>query len=176
MLIINYSLENDYELLYLIENYNEEAVSVLFDKYHNLIVSLINKYRFNKENFDDVYQEARMVLFKAIQTFDTTYSKTFTLYFKMLLENRFNSLIVKEYNKNSFEIKKEETIFINNELECFEFVDIKRLSTVEKAVYFQYFFRGNSIDEVSESLKLTKKQAYNAIFRVKKKLRRQKYK
>ncbi len=176
MLTINFNLENDYELLYLIENYNEEALTALFDKYHNLIVSLISKYKFNKDNYDDIYQEARMVLFKAIQTFNTMYSKSFTMYFKLLLENRFNSLIVREYNKSVVEIKKDETMFINNEQKCSEFVDIKCLSIIEKAVYFQYFFRGNSIEDVSKNLNLTKKQAYNTIFRIKKKLKKQKNK
>ena len=53
VLIINNRLENDYELLYLIENDSEEALEVMFEKYNNLIASLISKYHFNKEIEDD---------------------------------------------------------------------------------------------------------------------------
>ena len=75
VLTINFNIENDYELLYLIDNYSEEALNVMFDKYHNLIMSLIRKYKFSDSTIEDVYQEARLVLFKAIKTFDSTYSK-----------------------------------------------------------------------------------------------------
>lgn len=176
VLTINFNIENDYELLYLIDNYSEEALNVMFDKYHNLIMSLIRKYKFSDSTIEDVYQEARLVLFKAIKTFDSTYSKTFTMYFKLLLENKFKSLIAKENSKSYFEVIKEDTNFIINEEKCLDYVDLKRLSLIEKAVYFQYFYSGNSIDEVSKSLNMTKKQTYNTIYRIKKKLQKQKYK
>ena len=98
------------------------------------------------------------------------------MYFKKLLENRFNSLIVQKHYKMNNEILKDELLIVSSSLECDKFVDVKRLSNVEKAVYFQYFNMGNSIEEVSKSLNLTKKQAYNAICRIKKKLQKQKYK
>ena len=50
MLIINKNIENDYELLYLIENDSEEALEMMFEKYNNLIINLINKYHFDKFN------------------------------------------------------------------------------------------------------------------------------
>ena len=170
MLIINNRLENDYELLYLIENDCDEALEVMFEKYNNLIVSLINKYHFNKSIEDDVYQEAKMVLFKAIKTYDSSFGKTFTMYFKKILENRFNTLIKKYRIFEQSEVYKEELTFVEKEKD-FKIVDNKKLSSVENEVYFEYFCEGNSIDEVSKKLNLTKKQAYNAICRIKNKLK-----
>ena len=39
VLLINKNKENDYELLYLIENDSDEALEVMFEKYNNLIIS-----------------------------------------------------------------------------------------------------------------------------------------
>ena len=58
VLIINNNKENDYELLYLIENDSEEALEVMFEKYNNLIVSLIGIYLFDIMIEEDFYQEA----------------------------------------------------------------------------------------------------------------------
>ena len=170
VLIINNRLENDYELLYLIENDSEEALEVMFEKYNNLIVSLISKYHFNKEIEDDIYQEAKMVLYKAIKTFNVNFGKTFTMYFKKLLENRLNTLIKKSRIEEQNEIYKEEQMFVEEE-KHFNFVSKKMLSLTENKVYFEYFYSGNSIDEVSKKLNLTKKQTYNAICRIKNKLK-----
>ena len=171
VLIIKKNLENDYELLYLISDDCEEALEVMFDKYNNLILSLINKYQFDKSIEEDIYQEARMVLYKAIKTFDSCFGKTFTMYFKKLLENRFNSLIKKTRLNKYYENVNDEQLFVEEEI-SFQSIDNKSFSLTEKEVYFEYFCKGNSIDEVSKKLNLTKKQTYNAICRVKKKLKK----
>lgn len=170
VLIINNNKENDYELLYLIENDSEEALEVMFEKYNNLIVSLISKYHFDKMIEEDIYQEARMVLFKAINTFDNRFGKTFTMYFKKLLENRFNTLIKTNKKEQHYEVYNEEQMFVEEEI-SFQIIDDKKLSLTEKQVYFEYFYGGNSIEEVSKKLNLTKKQTYNAVCRIKKKLK-----
>ena len=176
VLIINKHLENDYELLYLIDNNNEEALTFLMEKYDNLIYKMINKYKFPKNEFDDLFQEAKLVLFKAIKTFDESYKKTFTNYYKLLLENRFNTLI-KAYNKLEYYETTLNLDLVVEEENSFDEIDIlKMLSSVEKAVYFKYFLGQVSISELVESLNLTKKQAYNAISRIKQKLHKQKNK
>ncbi len=170
VLLINKNKENDYELLYLIENDSDEALEVMFDKYNNLIISLINKYHFGKKIEDDIYQEARMVLYKAIKTFDSRFGKTFTMYFKKLLENRFNTLIKDIKKDQYYEVYNDEQMFVEEEI-TFDLMDNKKLSSTEKQVYFEYFYVGNSIEDLCKKLNLTKKQAYNAICRIKKKLK-----
>lgn len=178
MLIINNkNFENDYELLYLIENQSEEALNIMFDKYSNLIHSIICKFGILDKDYDDFYQEARLMLFKAINTFDLKYQKTFTMYFKMLLENRFKTLIKQYNNLKYYEVLSENNdFFIEENNEMLEIDVLKMLSSVEKEVYFRYFLGGISIDELCKSLNLTKKQAYNSIFRVNKKLKIEKNK
>ena len=113
-----------------------------------------------------------MVLYKAIKTFDSRYGKTFTMYFKKLLENRFNTLIKNSKKDKCYDLYNEEQMFVEEEI-SFQIVDNKKLSLIENRVYFEYFYVGNSIEDVSKKLNLTKKQTYNAICRIKKKLKNQ---
>ena len=92
------------------------------------------------------------------------------------MENRFNTLI-KVYNKLEYYETTLNLDLVVEEENNFDEIDIlEMLSSVEKAVYFKYFLGQVSISELVESLNLTKKQAYNAISRIKQKLHKQKNK
>lgn len=168
-------LENDNELLYLIKNHDEEALELMFKKYEYLILSKIRQYHFPISNKEDYLQEGRIVLLKAIDTYRTEFEKTFTKYFELLLINRFNTLyrVNQKYEKHIVLVEVEK-VDINNKKEDkhFDLKDVNTdiLSAFELDVFKYHFLENHSIEETVQKFDLTKKQVYNTIQRIKKKL------
>lgn len=170
--------ENDNELLYLIKNHDEEALEIMFKKYENLIYSKILKYRFPLNAIEDYLQEGRMALLKAIETYQESYEKTFTRYFELVLQNRFNTLY--QENKkyyNSIVLVENDTLDINAKNNKNEnkdmMIDIDNLSDFEKTIFNLYYLNNCSIEDIAETIKMTPKQVYNSIYRVKKKIQKE---
>lgn len=168
--------ENDNELLHLIKLGNEEALQTMFDKYDILIKTKIKKYNFPHSSFDDYLQEGRLMLLKAIDTFDSKYEKTFNKYFDLILTNHFNNLYNKAKRYNNSMILVETTSVdievIEENKEEVEFPDLGQLPQIEQII-FDYFYKGNyPIKEICEKFNYEEKQVYNAIQRVKNKIKK----
>lgn len=169
--------ENDHELLYLIRNHNEEALEIMFKKYEGLIYSKILKYRFPLNAIEDYLQEGRMALLKAIETYQESYEKTFTRYFELVLQNRFNTLYkeAKKYH-NSIVLVENEEIDNNKENQTNDkmeaYFDTGALSEVEKTIFNLYYTNNCSIEDIAKTLEMTPKQVYNTIYRIKTKLQK----
>ena len=80
---------NDYELLYLIQEMDDEALDIMLKKYIPLIKARIKAFRIKKSSQEDFLQEGLLVLNKAIQRFNPDSKKTFTRYFDMILQRQF---------------------------------------------------------------------------------------
>lgn len=168
--------ENDNELLHLIKLGNEEALQTMFDKYDILIKTKIKKYNFPHSSFDDYLQEGRLMLLKAIDTFDSKYEKTFNKYFDLILTNHFNNLYNKAKRYNNSMVLVETTSVdievIEENKEEVEFPDLGQLPQIEQII-FDYFYKGNyPIKEICEKFNYEEKQVYNAIQRVKNKIKK----
>ncbi|MBR2891899.1 MAG: sigma-70 family RNA polymerase sigma factor [Bacilli bacterium] len=168
-------LENDNELLYLIKNHDEEALELMFKKYENLILSKIQKYHFPKSHKEDYLQEGRIVLLRAIETYKEEFDKTFTRYFELLLQNRFNTLYQKNKKyQNHIVLVEVEKIDVDNKKEevlpKLQDVKLDTLSFLEKEVFKYHFLENHNIDETSNHLNISNKQVYNTIQRIKNKL------
>ena len=61
-------LYNDYELLYLASMNDEEAINLILKKYEKMIYKFNQKFDVNPNCYDDYFQEARLVILKAINT------------------------------------------------------------------------------------------------------------
>lgn len=90
---------NDYELLYLIQEMDDEALDIMLKKYIPLIKARIKAFRIKKSSQEDFLQEGLLVLNKAIQRFNPDSKKTFTRYFDMILQRRFIQILRKERNR-----------------------------------------------------------------------------
>lgn len=171
-----YYTENDNELLHLIKLDNEDALQTMFDKYDILIKTKIKKYNFPHSLYEDYLQEGRLMLLKAIDTFDSKYEKTFNRYFDLILSNHFNNLYnkAKKYN-NSMVLVEQNSVdveVIEEEKEEVEYPDLGQLPHLEQVI-FDYFFKGNyPIREICMKFKYEEKQVYNAIQRVKIKIKK----
>lgn len=172
-----YKAYNDYELLYLANEYDDMvALSILVRKYKNFIYKKAISFFPNDSNLEDYYQEGLLCLLRSIKTFDDDYNKTFMRYFEVLL----NRHLINIYHKNKREHEK--LLMIINEAyvdeqfyeapqETKASININFGSNAENIIYQYYFLEGMKIDYISKKLNLTKKQVYNAIYRVKRKIK-----
>lgn len=163
--------KNDNELLYLIKNKNDDALSELFDKYEPLIKSKINNFNFPQSQKEDYLQEGKMVLLKAIDTYDEAYNKTFNKYFDLLLTNKFKTL----YRKNQLE-EEHMTILQEDVIDStgasskgYSLKGEITLSKKEKMIFEEYFINGKKIEEIAKNNDMDRKSVYNTIQRIKQK-------
>lgn len=172
---------NDYELLYLAKENNDEAISIIFAKYDKLILKKANEFG-KIINFDDLCQEGKMILNKAILNFDERYNKTFTKYFEMLIEHRFIDLIRKKLReKKLIKIDNDE---VDNYQICFENktdnlvlnetinLNYHKLSNFEQEVFKYKFLENMKVLEIAKNLSTNSVNVSNAIQRIKSKIRK----
>ena len=62
----------------MIKNGNQQAFEFLVDKYKFFIAKNIKRFNLIKE-YDDVFQEALMILHKSVLRFDESFNKRFNL-------------------------------------------------------------------------------------------------
>ncbi len=172
---------NDYELLYLAKENNDEALDIIFTKYNKLILKKANEYR-KLLNFDDLCQEGKMILNKAILNFDESYNKTFTRYFEMLIEHRFIDLMRRRLRENK-NVK-----FDNDEIDNYQFnneckinnlilnetinINYQKLSSFEQKVFKCKFIENMKVVDIAAKLSTSSVNISNAIQRIKSKIKK----
>ncbi len=102
---MNYKNINDYELLYLIEDENDNYKNIIYDKYDYLIKKLCNKYIniCNNDIIDkeDLYQEALLGLEYAINNFNTCKNIKFYTYCYLCIKSKITDYLTRALtNKN----------------------------------------------------------------------------
>jgi RNA polymerase sporulation-specific sigma factor len=159
---------NDYELIYLIQNHQDGiALEFLFKKYKRLIWKYIHQYDVPYYEQDDFFQEGLIMLHKAVMTFNEEKNKTFTRYFELILKRRFWALLKRLPKHEIKEIPDIQGGYIIYEEEI-EYPDLK--SKLEIDVFEMHYLKGESIKVISQKTGYTRKQIYNAIYRIKDKL------
>jgi len=164
---------NDYELVYL-SNYelSEQAYLVISNKYSKFIYKMIHQLHIPYHLIDDYYQEGLMMLDKAIHTFDEFRYKTFMRYFELILLRHFLRL-----RKDSFTYVLYDNLdyIVDTTNHMLEGIDhhLEFGSKVEKIIYQKYFVEKQTIDYIVADNGLDKKKVYNALYRIKTKLKKQ---
>ena len=173
-----YLEHNDYEIISLIEERNDEAIALMFRKYTPLIYKKIDLFNLHHE-WDDMYQEGLMILHHSLMKFDTKYGKSFTRFFEMNLERRFISIVSKKsrrneiFNNNVFYIhesnidKGENSVYYQLYLD-----EIKKILTKrENLVYTLRELHNYSINYIKQEYGLDEKVVYNSLYRAKAKIK-----
>lgn len=166
-----YKAYNDYELLYMVKLQDTVALDILLRKYERYIYKKVYSFFYTDED-GDYFQEGILSLYRAIETFDDRYNKTFMRYFEVLIDRHFINL----YNKQKRYLKAIETIkmelLIEEEQEevleptlMYEFK-----SHAEQTIYDLYFVKNLKVSLISKKTGLSSKQVYNAIYRIKQKI------
>lgn len=94
---MDYSVYNDYELLYLIHDGCEPALNLLHKKYSHLIYSIAKRYYPYGDKIYDLIQEGRIVLQECIFGYNPERDATFYSYFLICYKRRIVKLINSDY-------------------------------------------------------------------------------
>lgn len=192
-----YNEYNDYELIDLVSEENEEANNIIFKKYEPLIVSLakemMNYVHNNGIDLNDMIQEGMIGLNNAIKTFKEAKETLFYTYARTCIKRKMIDLIIASNrqknqalnNSISFdrdddsdlsylvkdELSNPENLLIKeeNKTEIMDYA-MKELSTIEFQI-FQLRINGFSYKEIAEILDITTKQIDNTLRRIKNKMK-----
>jgi len=197
--MIDYKEYNDYELLNLAQELNEDAIEILYEKYKPLIYKKSLKYNtFLKEKgleVNDLIQECYIILDYAIKNFNEEKDNTFYTYLNTCLDrNLINQYRKCMNNKNKIlnesiplEISDEdennliniiEDNYNNPEQVCYnyeEFLDlynkiIDKLTSLEECVFILKI-QNFDYKEIASILDKDAKSIDNAIQRIKSKIK-----
>ena len=182
---MDYKTINDYELIYLVNEKNEDAFNIIFKKYENLINKYANYYYNNYKqkgvNKDELNQEGKIGLYMALKTFDSLRNiKFYTLalsfikkymlnYIRMSLSHKnqiisgsvsLDNIDIKEKNNVALEIEEKELtkllITFKNDLPFYE------------ANIFELKYNGFKYDDIAKIMDMTKKQIDNKLLKIRK--------
>ncbi len=175
MIFRNY---NDYEIINLIKEGYEEAFELLVEKYRFLIAKKIKSFNLGSE-YEDCFQEGLMILYRSAMKFDEGFNKTFTRYF----ENNFHNYLITYKEKKirliNFNVEKlpliqelmveepVETMYLDQEI----FQALNELSEFEKQVYQSKIIEKRTVRECAYFLNCDEKRVYNALARIRNKIK-----
>ncbi len=175
---MKYVKHNDYEIINLIKDGNQDALMLMFDKYKNLISKKIYKFNLVYE-YDDAYQEALMILYKSLVKFDDRQNKSFTRFFELNLDRRFITIVSKKVRRSEIFKQNELYIYENNHsidsnsvyYELYKKEIAKILTKQEFLVYTLRELCNFSISYIHNEYGLEDKKIYNTLHRAKVKIR-----
>lgn len=189
---------SDEDIIKLIKNGDEQALSFLLDRYKELVNIKVSKYYMIGAEKDDTVQEGMIGLFKAIKSFDVTKQNSFKTFANICVErqlitaikssNRQKHMPLNTYlslNNSAYENDDNDEELINTfdsktiedpldtvmKKEYFEEIEHsidKTLSGFEKQVLNRYV-KGESYVEIARRLDAPVKSVDNAIQRIRKK-------
>lgn len=189
----NYNEYNDYELVFLAQEENEDAINIIYKKYKPIIVKKSKLAIYSTKNsgseINDVMQEAYLGLEEAIKNFSQNDEATFYTFANLCIDRKISNYIRKMANKKN--ILLNEAIFIDENMENYlkDTTDIEnnlirkvmkeeiinniydKFTTLEKDVY-NLLVDGYSLAEISNKLEKDIKSIYNTIDRIKQKVKK----
>lgn len=182
---------NDYELVSLAQENNEEAINILHEKYKNIIYNKSKKiFRcLNKKGLElnDVIQEATIGFEEAIMGYNQDDNALFFTFANVCIDRQLKTLIIKQ-GRDKYKILNEaltldydedgsfhnlisdeitpETEFFNRE-ETNELYNkiIENLTELETCV-FELKVQGFNYKEISNILDMDNKDIYNTVSRI----------
>lgn len=200
-MVTNYSDINDYELLYLVSESDEDAYNKLYAKYSGFIKSLTQKYlkkcKYLGVDFDDIYQIGCYGLSLAINHYNENNEALFYTFASIFINREIQTFIRnisrKKHNVLSDSISLDKEIDENgNTLECFfsssqnsmnSFFEIQNSMDVLmlkhdlpflQSLIFELKLNNFSNKEISQLLDVKYKSIDNAVTSIKNKFKKNK--
>ena len=138
---MDYKKINDYEVVYLVKENDEEARKIIFNKYIPIVRKLASKYsmsaKWARVDFDDLVQEGLIALNDAIDKYDEHY------YLNTSLGEEFYCNIKDDKNLD---------YYFDEELLEKQFVYYKSLFNIGDSSIFELRYNGFSYKEISRLL------------------------
>lgn len=103
---MDYKNYNDYEIMYMIEENNDDALDILYQKYMPIVKSYAKRYisvakRYGIE-IDDLIQEGMYAIYRALKTYSTSHDTLFYTYVDFCIRGRMNNLLRLSNSKGAY--------------------------------------------------------------------------
>jgi len=174
---------------------NKDAMNLIIQHYEPEVRMIACKYFLPRADYDDLIQEGRIAIYRAVLSYDTKLDIPFLHFLRMVIKRKLIDSLRKytrqkhinlndAYSLNNVISESEETSFLSlladgedpatkviaNDEACSMIHGLnKDLSNLERLVFDHYFLQGFKQREVSERLGLPAKSLDNAIQRIKRK-------
>lgn len=116
---MNYKNYNDYEIVYMIGENNEDALDILYHKYEPIVKSYAKKYSFMAKRYgvelEDLIQEGRYAIYRALKTYNTAHDTLFYTYVDFCIRGRMCNLLRLSNSRGSYTL--------NNSVSLNDFTD-----------------------------------------------------
>lgn len=189
------TLDKGISMLEAARSGNEEALNMIIQHYEPEVRMIACKYFLPRADYDDLIQEGRIAIYKAVLSYDTKLDIPFLHFLRVVIKRKLIDILRKytrqkhvnlndAFSLNNVISDSEETSFIslladaedpatmviaNDEARSMIHGLNKSLSNLERLVFEHYFIQGFKQREVSERLGLPPKSLDNAIQRIKRK-------
>ncbi len=179
---------NDYELIALSHEGNEDATRIIYEKYKPLIIKK-SKKAFNYAShhgidINDIIQESYIALDEAIKNFNQEDTASFYTFAMLCVERRITNYIKKTTNKRSMVLNDAVTLddvfgnMIGDNINIENSIvtkddDISKIKTLRNGLtpleknVFDLKAKGFTFEEIAKSLNKDLKSVYNTFNRIK---------
>lgn len=199
---MNYKDINDYELLYMIEENNEDAYQTLYYKYLPLLRKMTKNFylslkKYNVE-YDDIFQEAHLAFIKAVRKYQKEESTMFLTFLYISIRSKLLNYMrivlskKEQFHRNTVSL----SIPVSNseDLTLEEVVGDEKLVSFDDVVYrkdlfkklhlfslelspvqsqiFELVCNGFEIKDISTLLEFDSKSIHNNLYRIRGRLKR----
>ena len=180
---------NDYEVIYRIRENDDLALNEMFLKYEPIVISFAKKYfsfvkKFGME-FEDLLQEGRIAVNKAINTFDADSSTLFYTYVSICIERSMMNISRNLSRKKRLSIVNcvdgeallllpdtyyDPNSYIFDKFNKEQFIYYKNMFEIEDSCIFELKYNGFSYKEISELLDISLKFIDSRLCKIRKTL------
>ena len=176
---INADILNDDFLTDQVKAGNEEAFRILAEKYEHILTYNLARVKVPAgaskwSDKEDLYQECRIVLYKAAKRFDTLKSVKFATYATACVKNYLASFFRKYGGEKAYASLEDIPESELSSFDVYDFSDFDNmfeiLTSFERQVFLLYIER-KSYKHIAEILDKSVKSIDNAVFRIKNKLK-----
>lgn len=171
---MQYKNLNDYEVIYRIRENDDLALDAMFSKYEPIVISFAKKYfsfvkKFGME-FEDLLQEGRIAVNKAINTFDVSSNTLFYTYVSVCIERSMMTImrnlsrkkrlsVVNNIDSDSLtllpDMSYEPSSYVFNKFNKEQFIYYKNMFEIEDSCIFELKYNGFSYKEISKLLDIS---------------------
>ncbi|OLN33618.1 sigma-70 family RNA polymerase sigma factor [Desulfosporosinus metallidurans] len=189
------ALDKETTMLEAARSGNEEALNEIIQHYEPEVRMIACKYFLPRADYEDLIQEGRIAIYRAVLSYDTNLDIPFLHFLRMVIKRKLidsirkytrqkHSNLNEAYSLNNAISESEDTSFLellpnvedpasmviaNDEAHSMIQALNKDLSNLERLVFEHYFIQGFKQREVSEHLGLHPKSLDNAIQRIRRK-------
>ncbi|TGE35106.1 sigma-70 family RNA polymerase sigma factor [Desulfosporosinus fructosivorans] len=189
------AIDKERALLEVARSGDEEALNEIIQHYEPEVRKIACKYFFPRAEYDDLIQEGRIAIYRAILSYDTKLNIPFLHFLRMVVKRKLIDNIRKytcqkhvnlneAYSLNNVISESEETSFLerlpnaedpasmviaNDEAQSIIQALSNGLTNLERLVFDYYFIQGFKQREVAERLGLHPKSLDNTIQRIRRK-------